>query len=403
MDSANRDDSDRAGQGPGRHPAANGGPEVPRLEQIYFYLTTGCNLACRHCWLAPPLERGRPRHPVLPERLLTAAVDEGLPLGLRAVKLTGGEPLLHPGFHRLLAVIRDRGLALNLETNGVLLTDDTARALGAMASGFVSVSIDGARAETHDRMRGMPGAFRAACRAVTRLAERGVRTQVIMTLTAANRDQVGATVRLAEDLGAAGVKFNVVQPTARGRTLREQGETLGVAETLDIARRVQTELGPATGLDLFFDVPPAFRPLGRMAAGDGCGVCGILNIVGVIATGEWALCGIGTQVPELAFGRVGRDRLAEVWHGHPTLAAIRRGLPDRLEGICGRCLMRSACRGGCVAQTVYRTGRLWAPFWFCEAAEAAGCFPVSRTAASAEAHPGGKPSDRGADERRKAS
>ena len=30
---------------------------VPPLNTLYFYLTEGCNLRCRHCWLEPPHSR----------------------------------------------------------------------------------------------------------------------------------------------------------------------------------------------------------------------------------------------------------------------------------------------------------------------------------------------------------
>lgn len=46
------------------------------LNQIYFYLTEGCNLACRHCWLAPPLDREGNKYPALPVRLFEAAVSD---------------------------------------------------------------------------------------------------------------------------------------------------------------------------------------------------------------------------------------------------------------------------------------------------------------------------------------
>ena len=41
-------------------------PTVPPLNQLYFYLTEGCNLACRHCWLAPRFETDGRRYPTLP-------------------------------------------------------------------------------------------------------------------------------------------------------------------------------------------------------------------------------------------------------------------------------------------------------------------------------------------------
>jgi SynChlorMet cassette radical SAM/SPASM protein ScmF len=170
----------------------------------------------------------------------------------------------------------------------------------------------------------------------------------------------------------------LVQPTARGEKLHEARETLHVAELIDLGRHVERELAPKTKLRLFFDYPQAFRALSRIASGDGGGVCGIFGILGVIASGHYALCGIGEQVPDLVFGEVGKDPLEKVWRGHPILKALREGLPGRLEGVCTRCLMNRRCLGSCVAQNYYSAGSFWAPFWFCKQAEEVGRFPASR-------------------------
>jgi radical SAM protein with 4Fe4S-binding SPASM domain len=108
-----------------------------------------------------------------------------------------------------------------------------------------------------------------------------------------------------------------------------------------------------------------------------------LGILGVIASGHYALCGIGEQVPDLVFGEVGKDILEVVWRENAILKVLREGLPERLEGVCRRCLMKGRCLGSCVAQNYYSTGSLWAPFWFCEQAEEAGLFPASRLGAKA--------------------
>jgi SynChlorMet cassette radical SAM/SPASM protein ScmF len=141
---------------------------------------------------------------------------------------------------------------------------------------------------------------------------------------------------------------------------------------------VEQELAPKTKLKLFILYPQAFRALHRIASADGCGACGIFGILGVIAGGHYALCGIGEQVPDLVFGEVGKDLLEEVWRENAILKALREGLPERLEGVCSRCLMKGRCLGSCVAQNYYSKGSLWAPFWFCEQAEEAGLFPTSR-------------------------
>jgi len=355
-----------------------GQDSTPSLNQLYFYLTEGCNLACRHCWMAPRFDADGSRYATLPVDLFEAAIREAKPLGLSRVKLTGGEPLLHPHFTKLLEIVRREELALTIETNGLLCTPQIAAEIAKSPRRSVSVSIDGADAATHEWVRGVPGCFEKAQQAVRNLAAADTPPQIIMSVMRCNSDQVDAVVRMAERLGASSVKFNIVQPTARGETLHETDGTLNTAELIRLGRHMDMELAPTTRLRLVFDYPLAFRPLSRIASGDGDGTCGILGILGILASGHYALCGIGQHVPELVFGAVGEDRLEDVWPGDATLNALRAGLPDQLAGVCARCLMKHRCLGSCIAQNYYRMGSLWAPFWFCEQAEAAGLFPESR-------------------------
>ncbi|MBA4379458.1 MAG: SynChlorMet cassette radical SAM/SPASM protein ScmF [Anaerolinea sp.] len=351
---------------------------IPTINTLYFYLTEGCNLACRHCWMGPRFDATGNRYPTLPVELFETAIREAKPLGLSGVKLTGGEPLLHPRFTRLLEIIRHEELKLTIETNGLLCTPEVAAEIAKSPDRFVSVSIDGTDAATHEGVRGVSGAFEAARQAVRNLVAAGIRPQVIFTVMRSNAHQVDAIVRLAEEIGAASVKFNVVQPTARGEKLHESRETLTVGELIELGWHVEQELAPKTRLKIFFHYPQAFRALHRIASGDGCGICGIFGIMGILASGHYALCGIGEQVPDLVFGEVGKDLLEEVWQENAILKALREGLPKRLEGVCSRCLMKQLCLGSCIAQNYYSTGSLWAPYWFCAQAEEAGLFPASR-------------------------
>lgn len=348
------------------------------INTLYFYLTEGCNLACRHCWLGPRFDATGTRYPTLAVEAFETAIREAKPLGLSGVKLTGGEPLLHPHFTHLLEIVRREELKLVVETNGLLCTPEIAAEIAKSPSAFVSVSIDGADAATHEWVRGVSGCFEASRQAVRNLVAVGIQPQIIFSVMRHNAGQAEAMVRMAEDLGAATLKFNVVQPTARGEALHQAAETLSIGELIELGRYVENELEPTTKLQLFYHYPHAFKSLSRIAQGDGCSACGIFGILGVMASGHYALCGIGEQVPELVFGEVGQDRLEKIWLENTVLNALREGLPGRLEGVCGRCLMKSRCLGSCVAQNYYSKGNLWAPYWFCEQAEAAGLFPASR-------------------------
>ena len=348
------------------------------LNTLYFYLTEGCNLACRHCWIGPRFDTTGIQYPTLPVELFETAIREAKPLGLSSVKLTGGEPLLHPHFIRLLEIVRQEELGLMLETNGLLCTREIAAEIAKSSNRLVTVSIDGTDAATHEWVRGVPGAFEAALQAVRNLVDVGTRPQIIFSLIRRNACQVDTMVRMAEELGAASLKFNVVQPTARGEKLHEAQETLNIVDLIKLGQHVERELAPKTKLKLFFHYPQAFRALHSITNGDGCGNCGIFGILGVIASGHYALCGIGEQVPDLVFGAVGKDKLEVVWRENAILKALREGLPERLEGVCGFCLMRGRCLGSCIAQNYYSTGSLWAPYWFCQQAVEAGLFPASR-------------------------
>ena len=348
------------------------------LARLYFYLTEGCNLACRHCWLAPRFETGPAQRPTLPVADFETAIAEARPLGLQSVKLTGGEPLMHPQISRLLEIARREELPVTIETNGVLCSPALAREIASSVRPFVSVSLDGADAETHEWVRGVPGSFEAACAGIRNLVSAGLRPQVIFTVLRRNVGQLEAVVELAESLGAASVKFNVVQPTERGERLHEADETPGIAELIALGRDVDTRMASRTRLRLHFDHPIAFRPLSRIASKGGGGACGIRGILGVLASGHYALCGIGESVPELVFGRVGKDALSAIWKSHAVLTSIRTGLPDRLKGICSQCLVRERCLGSCVAQNYYRSRDLFAPYWFCEKADELGLFPAMR-------------------------
>jgi SynChlorMet cassette radical SAM/SPASM protein ScmF len=348
------------------------------LNQIYFYLTEGCNLACRHCWLAPGFDADGSTYPTLPVELFEAAICEAKPLGLSGVKLTGGEPLLHPQFAQLLEIVRCEDLNLTIETNGVLCTPAMAKEIAKAPDRFVSVSIDGADAATHEWVRGVAGCFKNAQQAVRNLAATDTQPQIIMSIMRCNADQVDAVVRMAEDLGASSVKFNIVQPTARGEHLHETDGALSIDELIRLGRHVEMDLAPTTKMQLFFDYPLAFRPLSRITSGANSDTCGILGILGIIPTGHYALCGIGEHLPELVFGTVGEDELEPVWHDNKILKELREGMPSKLDGVCARCLMKHRCLGSCVAQNYYETHNLWAPFWFCQQAEEAGLFPESR-------------------------
>lgn len=347
------------------------------LNQIYFYLTQGCNLKCRHCWIAPKYQTEDTTWPSVDFELFKDIVQQGKELGLSGVKLTGGEPLIHPKIEQILDYLSETGLRLTIESNGVKCTPPIVEKIMKNHRPFVSVSLDAPDSETHEWVRGVPGCFDAALNGVRNLVKAGLRPQIIMSVMRRNADKMEDVVRLAEKENAESVKFNLVTPTARGEQMQKSGETLSIQELIDLGRWIENTLEPSSPLRIVYSHPTAFRPLSRIFTKPD-GRCGIFGIIGVLGNRKYALCGIGETVPELVFGHAETDRLKDVWNHNAVLNDIRKGLPADLEGICADCLMKNVCLGSCVAMNYYRANNLFAPHWYCELAHEAGLFPSVR-------------------------
>jgi len=350
----------------------------PLLTNYYIYLTEGCNLCCRHCWIAPTYIEEGAEAGYLSIDLLEQAIEEGLPLGLKRARVTGGEPLLHPEFPQVVDLLDRKGMVFSLETNGTLIDQPCAEYLAKAGTlKNISISLDGAKVETHDRHRGVAGSFDKACRGIRLLADAGKSSQIIMSLHKSNIAEIAGVVALAERLGGNSVKFNLIQPSGRAEAMSKQGDLPSLIDLIAIGKWVETELQRKTPLRLFFDWPKAFKNLGELHRDKACN-CHILNSLGILADGKLALCGIGSQEPELVFGKIGEDSIGTLWKTNPVLLELRAKLPGGLTGICGQCLLRDNCLGNCIAQNYHKGKSLVAPFWFCQEAAEAGLFPATR-------------------------
>ncbi|MBF0526215.1 MAG: SynChlorMet cassette radical SAM/SPASM protein ScmF [Deltaproteobacteria bacterium] len=350
------------------------------LGTLYFYLTGDCNMACRHCWIAPTFQKTDRSEKALPLDLFKKIITEAKEIGLTSVKLTGGEPFIHPDIISILRFVRNSGLNLNVECNGTAVTPHIADLVISCKKPSIAVSIDGSRT-SHEWMRAVTGSFDRASQGVRFLVEAGIRPQVIMSVAEQNKHEIAELARYAKDLGAGSVKYNFVTPTARGEAMAKEGGTVSVAEQIKLSNWIQNDLKNEIGIPLMTNLPFAFRSLSSMFGPQGnCGRCGIFSILGVLHDGTYALCGIGTSVSDLCFGNARTDQIKDIWENAPALNEIRNHLPKELKGICSRCLVRNVCLGHCVANNYYVEQDLLAGHKFCQDAVDAGEFPATRLA-----------------------
>lgn len=148
--------SDAAGPGNGKSASSSGAAHGRRRAddppaKLYVEPTSGCNLACRTCvrhsWDEPS---GFMEWELFSR--LAVEFAELAPGG--TIAFAGlGEPLLHPRFADMVALVKQLGLRAEVTSNAMLLTPELARRLiDACLDQFV-VSVDGTTAETFGEVR----------------------------------------------------------------------------------------------------------------------------------------------------------------------------------------------------------------------------------------------------------
>ncbi len=130
-----------------------------RIEYLRISVTDKCNLRCVYCM---PLE-GTPwmrRDKLLTYEEIEAIVRAMAGMGLRRVRITGGEPLVRRDLPELVHMLaRVPGIDdLSLSTNAVLL-EPHAEALRSAGIRRVNVSLDSLREDRVDAIARRPGSF----------------------------------------------------------------------------------------------------------------------------------------------------------------------------------------------------------------------------------------------------
>ena len=94
-----------------------------RIQDARISLTDRCNFRCVYCM--EPDDRFLPKMELLDLDEYTRLVDVLIELGIRTIRLTGGEPTLYPQLDELIELIGRKGLDdLAMTTNGSLLDPD---------------------------------------------------------------------------------------------------------------------------------------------------------------------------------------------------------------------------------------------------------------------------------------
>jgi radical SAM protein with 4Fe4S-binding SPASM domain len=258
---------------------------------------------------------------------------------------SGGEPLCRDDIFELLEHAAAKGIQRALATNGTLIDAAAAEKIKAAGVQRVSVSLDGADAQVHNKLRRQDGSFEAAVCGIRHLRQNGVPFQINMTITRHNAGHLDAVFELARTLGAAAVHLFGLVPVGCGEQL-DAKDMLSAEEYEQLLRNIVRKEDTA-GIELKVTCIPHYQRIihqekpNRRRFSKGC-LAG-LGVLFVSHKGEVFPCG---YLPVLC-GRIQDRTLMDIWRSSPDLARMRDA--EQLKGKCGVCGFKTVC-GGCRAR-----------------------------------------------------
>jgi heme b synthase len=339
------------------------------LRLIFWETTAGCNLECVHC------RRLEVRKEMAKEDLTReesfAMIDAIREVGTPILVLSGGEPLFRPDIFEIADYAISKNFTLALATNGTLVDKDTAKKIAESGIRRVSISLDGADAETHDAFRKIKGSFEKAIEGFQNLKALNMNLQINCTIARHNVHQIENLFGLAERLGADALHLFMLVPVGCGVEISEDQmlspekyeEVLNWFFKRSKKTKIETK---ATCAPHYYRImkersheiksEKAEKKHGMSAVTKGClagtGICFISH------KGEVFPCG---YFPVSA-GNIKKDSFQKIWENAKIFRDLRN--PELLQGKCGLCEYKRVC-GGCRARAYAATGNYLSEEPFC--------------------------------------
>jgi radical SAM protein with 4Fe4S-binding SPASM domain len=249
------------------------------------------------------------------------------------IRLTGGEPTLHPDFPEIVKSIDTFGVAHVTFTNGRWPEVDAVIATFQQCRHFMGllVSLHGSTPETHGAfVGGDQQAFAETCRNIQRAAEAGLEVFTNTVLTRASCEQIEKIIRLSGELGAGCAVFN-----------RYLGKSHPIEPSEDQLRRaillIERLHGEGHSCHIGDCVPQCFVRNTSLGANGGIEHC--------------AIAPNGDVRPEnltsYTFGNLFEQSIEEIWQSERA-----RWYREQIPAPCLECVELPRCRGGCRSVTV---------------------------------------------------
>jgi len=324
---------------------------------VVWNITNKCNLRCIHCYQ----DAGNNGTELTLEEKFDA-MDQLSEAGCIFLTFSGGEPLLTDDIFDILKYAKEKDMIIRILTNGTLITKDVANKISRIGVDIVSVSLDGAKKGTHDKIRGIPGSYERVIQGIKNCVKEEIPVHMSMTLTQYNYQEIDEVIELSKNLGinfglvdfypvgrgSKNVDFLIISPEMRYKIFKEIAEKSLQDKNIEslifspLFLPFMNELKPVA-VDAFSNNVSIDFTQFRNLYFSGC--CAGRMYFRIDSNGDIKPCGY----IDIVVGNTKRDKIIDVWNNSEVFKTLRSR--ENLKGNCGSCKDKYIC-GGC-------RGRAW--------------------------------------------
>lgn len=198
-----------------------------------FELTPFCNLDCKMCYVhltGGQMEKTQKK--ILTGEQWKSIIDQTVEAGLFYVLLTGGEAMMHPDFDEIYLYLQEKGIAITINTNGVLLTDDRIEFFKKHRPKGIKITLYGYDDDSYEAVTGKR-IYSTVVTAIHKSIAAGLNVRICLT---PNRYLNGRWDQLIDLAESFGVRFDINSSLSEPR---DETERNGQAHDLDIDEYVE--------------------------------------------------------------------------------------------------------------------------------------------------------------------
>jgi radical SAM protein with 4Fe4S-binding SPASM domain len=266
-------------------------------------------------------------------------------IGISEIDILGGEPMLVPWMKDFVVYATERGISLNISTNGSLpevVSQFTEVRINSMNFGF---SFEGF-SETHNALTKSKN-FSKAVRGLKMMIAAEKNPIVKSTLMKENVDEIYDLISYFAGLGVK--RYYLLHEDIIGR--QKNSTSFSFPEFWKFYSKIKTEMAEVLGIG--FVAASGFYSHGSQSKGR-CDA-GVKKIA-IMPDGSVFPCNLFAGFEEFRLGNILEDGIEKIWRS-PVIDALRKyGGNNRCKR--DNCNHYLTCRGGCPAHSYYFYGTL---------------------------------------------